>query len=270
MKLFVRFSYVIIVTFLGCNAPNNHQNASNYTTNTTNNDVTNFDESNVIIQTDSLSTTEFSYYDNLYKDSFDILLHQNGENLNYIDTLYTEMYIALKSLSPNSDNGQYAQLVIEKADKLISIDTIRENQIHYLDAKQIAQSIIKDKDGFIRTAFQQFNLYPENSFERLSSLGSLFLTINNKDSADYYLNRSLQVSKELLSSSNNEMIEKGIFGVLYSLVLLDKDFEAKYFIKEQLHNSHPVEIKESLNYYNQNFDEFKQYVIQQIYSFDFK
>ena len=87
----------------------------------------------------------------------------------------------------NDKTNQCAKMVCEKVDQLMKIDTIKVNQIDYLEAKQIAQGILKDKEGFINSAFQQYNLYPENSFERLSSLGSLYLATNQRDSANYYL-----------------------------------------------------------------------------------
>ena len=141
----------------------------------------------------------------------------------------------------------------------MKLDTIKENQIHYLDAKQIAQGVLKDRDGFIETAYRQYNLYPENSFERLGSLGSLFLAINQKDSANYYLNRCLQVSNEYLNSSNNAMIEKGILGVLHSLVLLNKDQEAKSFIREQLNNNPSEDIEELLHSLDEDYEGFKRF-----------
>ena len=146
----------------------------------------------------------------------------------------------------------------KKVDKLLKIDTIKINQIDYLEAKIIAQAILKDKEGIIKSSFQQYNLYPENSFERLSSLGSLYLATNQRDSANYYLNKSLQISKENLSSSNNETIEKGIVGVLHSLILLNKDQEAKSFIKEQLDNNPSNNIKELLYSVNEDYERFKR------------
>ena len=196
-------------------------------------------------------------YDALYTDSFDILINQLGDSVTYVDTLYTEMYIALKSMSPG-DDGQCAKMVIEKVDKLMELDTIKENQIQYLEAKQIAQSVLKDKKGFIETIYQQINLYPENSFERLGSLGSFFLATNQTDSANYYLNKCIQVSKENLNSGNDEIKEKGIMGVLHGLVLLNKDQEAKSFIKEQLQIYTSGEIEELLRSIDEDFDGFKQ------------
>ena len=176
-------------------------------------------------------------YDIMYKDSFDILLHSMEPPYTKADTIYTEMYIALKAMRPD-DDGVCAKMVCE--------------------AKQIAQGVLKDKKGFIETSYRLYNLYPKDSFERLSSLGSLYLATNQKDSADYYLYRCLQISKENLNSSNSATIEKGIFGVLHCLVLLNKDEEAKSFIKEQLNNNPSDEIEELLHSLDEDFDGFKR------------
>ena len=68
----------------------------------------------------------------------------------------------------------------------MKIDTIKENQIHYLDAKAIVLSYQKKYDEYWNNAYEQYNLYPENSHERLESLGVWFKNRGNNDSAVYY------------------------------------------------------------------------------------
>lgn len=197
-----------------------------------------------------------SLYDALYKDSFEVYLNRIGENLTYVDTLYTEMFIALRVMSPK-DDGQCARMVIEKVDILVTLDTITNNKIHYLEAKQLAQGALKDIKGFLDTAYRIYNLYPENSIERLSSLGAYFLSINKNDSAVYYLNRCLQVSEKGLNTLDVEEKEKCIIGVLHSLVLLGEDENAKLFVNEQIEDSPSGEIKELLYSISENYQEFK-------------
>ena len=208
-------------------------------------------------QKSSQQITGVTSYDALYKDSFEILLHSETPPYSLADTIYTEMYIALKAMKSDKTN-QCAKMVCDKVDQLLKIDTIKVNQIDYLEAKLIAQAILKDKEGIIKSLFQQFKLYPENSFEHLSSLGSLYLAINQKDSAAYYLNRCLQISKENLNTSNNATIEKDILGVLHSLVLLNKDQEAKSFINEQLNHNPSDEIKKLLHSIDEDYEGFKK------------
>ena len=210
----------------------------------------------VKVQNSSHQMAGVSSYDALYKDSFEVLLHSETPPYSQSDTIYTEMYIALKAMK-NDKTNQCAKMVCEKVDQLMIIDTIKINQIHYLEAKQIALGILKDKEGFIKSAFQQFNLYPENSVERLSSLGSLFLATNQNDSANYYLNRCLQVSKENLSSSDSANVEKGVMGVFHSLVLLNKDQEAKSFIKKQFDNNPSEDLKKLLHSLDEDYEKYK-------------
>jgi hypothetical protein len=47
-------------------------------------------------------------------------------------------------------------------------------------------------------------------------------------------------------------------GVLHSLVLLNKDQEAKSFIKEQLDNNPSEDLKELLNSLDEDYESFKR------------
>lgn len=208
-------------------------------------------------------------YEIFYKDSFDILLHSMEPPYNKVDTIYTEMYIALKAM--RSDNSeQCAKMVCEKVEVLVRLDSVKENQIQYLEAKQIAQSVLKDEKGFIETAYRQYNLYPENSYERLGSLGSLFLVMDNKDSADFYLNKCVEISMANLNSQNNEIKEKSILGVIHGLVLLGKDQEAKDFLRNQLNQNPSEEMEDFIRSFYDNFENYKQTEWQTIREFHFK
>ena len=55
-------------------------------------------------------------YDALYKDSFEILLHSDTPPYSLADTIYTEMYIALKAIK-NDQTNQCAKMVCEKVDQ---------------------------------------------------------------------------------------------------------------------------------------------------------
>ena len=203
------------------------------------------------------SNTGIPSYDKLYDELFDELIHKDVENPNYLDTLYTEMYIAVKALNKGNEE-ECSKMICEKVDLLVELDTIKENQIHYLEAKLIAQRILKDNNGIIKNLYQTYNLYPENSFERLGSLGSLYLATNNNDSATYYLNKCLEVSKINLNSNNNEIKEKAIMGVCHSLVLLEKDQELKDILKEQLQLNPTKEIEDLIKSILDDFEGYKR------------
>ena len=138
-------------------------------------------------------TTSIPAYEALYKDSLETILHRLEPPYTHEDTVYTEMYIALKAMGRSHDK-RCAKLVCEKVDELIRLDTSKFNQIHYLEAKIIALGALKENKGVKESSFQLFNLYPENSYERLSSLGKYYLSTHEKDSADFYLNKWHKVS----------------------------------------------------------------------------
>ena len=218
---------------------------------------------------ESKSNSQNTTYDVLYRDSFDILLHKEASPYTLSDTVYVEMYLALKAMRPG-DDGECARMVCEKVEILMKLDTIKENQIHYLEAKQIAQSALKDLDGFKESAYRQYNLYPKDSYERLGSLGSLFLSMNQHDSAEYYLNRCVEVSKKTLHSSDSEEKEKSILGVIHGLILLNKDQEAKSFLEEQLKQNDDEEIIDFIRSFYDNFDNYKEYEWRSVKEFHFK
>lgn len=215
------------------------------------------------------TASENPVYDVLYKDSFDILLHKEVPPYTLTDTIYVEMYLALKAMRPN-DNGECARMVCEKVELLMKLDTIKDNQIHYLEAKQIAQSALKDLDGFKESAYRQYNLYPEDSFERLGSLGSLFLSMNQKDSAEYYLDRCIEISRRNLNTKDNETKEKSILGVIHGLILLGKEQEAKSFLEEQLKLNDNEDIIDFIQSFYDDFDNYKEYEWRSVEKFHFE
>jgi hypothetical protein len=215
------------------------------------------------------SLSNDSPYEIMYKDSFDILLHSMEPPYNKVDTIYTEMYIALKAMR-HDNSEQCANMVCEKVEVLFRMDSVKENQIQYLEAKQIAQSVLKDEKGYIETAYRQYNLYPENSFERLGSLGSLFLSMNKKDSAEFYLNKCVETSMANLHSQNNEIREKSILGVIHGLVLLGKDQEAKDFLQNQLKQNLSKDLEDFIRSFYDDFEEYKQTEWRSVHEFHFK
>jgi hypothetical protein len=83
--------------------------------------------------------------------------------------------------------------------------------------------------------------------------------MNQKDSAEYYLNRCIEVSKKTLLSNDSEEKEKSILGVIHGLVLLNKDQEAKLFLEEQLKQNDDEEIIDFIRSFYDDFDNYKEY-----------
>ena len=87
------------------------------------------------VNTSVQSQDTFGAYDEMYKDSFDILIHSRIKSpLTKVDTMYTEMYIALKTMAKDKRS---APMVIRKVDSLVVMDTVKANQVEYLECKQM-------------------------------------------------------------------------------------------------------------------------------------
>lgn len=201
-------------------------------------------------------------YDKMYRDSFDILIQPRiNKPLTKVDTMYTEMYIALKTMAKDKRS---APMVIRKVDSLVILDTLKANQIDYLECKLMALVSMGKKKEAYKLGYRIFNLYPENSYERLVSLGGYYITTNQMDSAKYYLERSLAVARSFLKSSSEKVQTDGAVCTLTSLIMLGRDEEAKSFIKERLNSKPSVEEREMLEDAERDFDGLKRSLLEPI------
>lgn len=206
-------------------------------------------------------------YDELYSDSFDILLRSLDHNPDYSDSLYTRAYIALKT----AQDEPSAMRVISKVDSLVKIDGNKKNVMNYLKMRLIALGVMNKtadtkqkkwiRNQVVDTQIRVFNLYPKNSTERLSSLGMLYWSINEKDSAKYYLRKSIEVSNRLLNSGESDVWLKAINAKLVALLLLEGDDAAKSFLKIAIHNAKDGQEEEILESIQTNFGSYKELVL---------
>ena len=207
------------------------------------------------------NTKQVYDYETMYKDSFAVLigsLESSDYTPTIADTLYTEMYIGLKTLESDEKS---AQIVLDRVSELMKIDTIKENQIHYLDAKAIVLSYQKKYDEYWNNAYEQYNLYPENSHERLESLGVWFKNRGNNDSAVYYFDKCIEVYQNKLSEAQNRQDrEDAIFAILRSYMLQDKDNEARLFATSVKTLDLDKDTKDMLDYASNNYSAFKSEV----------
>lgn len=199
-------------------------------------------------------------YDEMYRDSFDILIQSRfNKPLTKVDTMYTEMYIALKTMAKDKRS---APMVIRKVDSLVVMDTVKANQVEYLECKQMALASLGRKKEAYKLGYRIFNLYPENSYERLVSLGGYYTTTNQMDSANYYLERSLTVARSFLKSSSEKVQTDGAVCTLTSLIMLGREKKAKSFIKERLYSKTSAEEKEMLEDAERDFDGLKRSLLK--------
>lgn len=207
-----------------------------------------------------ISQDTLGAYDEMYRDSFDILIHSRiNKSLTKVDTMYTEMYIALKTMAQDKRS---APMVISKVDSLVVLDTVKANQVEYLECKQMALASLGRKKEAYKLGYTIFNLYPENSYERLVSLGGYYITTNQIDSANYYLERSLAVARSFLKSNSEKVQTDGAVCTLTSLIMLGREAEAKSFIKERLNSKPSVEEREMLEDAERDFDGLKKSLLE--------
>lgn len=198
-------------------------------------------------------------YEEMYKDSFDILInHQESPLL--VDTLYTEMYIALKTCHTGNQNmsDSSCQIVLDRVERLLLMDSIIENQQNYLEAKQIVLSMQGKYNEMLGAMYQSYNLYPKNSIERQSSLAFYFLVLEKQDSALHYLNKSLEVSEVMLKSKDRKSRMPAIYTKINSLIYLNRDADAKKFVKEQLLSETDSEMIEIIINIDNDFSSYKK------------
>lgn len=198
-------------------------------------------------------------YEEMYKDSFDILINRVESPL-LVDTVYTEMYIALKTCIAGNHklHDSSCQIVLDRVERLLLMDSIIENQQKYIEAKQLVLGMQGKYDEVLDAMYESFNLYPENSLERLSGIAYYFLVLEKQDSALYYLDKSLEVSDTMLMSKDRNSKMLAVLTKVNSLIFLDRDADAKKFVKEQLLSETDSEILEILTEIDNDFSTHKK------------
>lgn len=166
-----------------------------------------------------------STFEKAKEEQFDQFLSQLEQPYDLSDTLYTEMYIALKA--SKSDVG-CGDTVIKRVHQLLEIDDNPDNQRHYLDALSTVYSMRNDMDNFWKTALLTYDTYPYDSFQRLSSYGLYYTYIvNQPDSASVYLEKAKVAALKMAKSDNSEDRLGSCIGIASILIAEGKDSEAK-------------------------------------------
>ncbi len=195
--------------------------------------------------------TSGSYIIDNYHEQFDSLLNSLGRTPDRIDSLYTEMYIAFKA----SINDSVARnIVIEKANQLLELDTIRDNQLHYLEAVSFVYRLNEDDDKFRQTAFRAWNLYPTESVERLSSYAMYYSKSNNLDSLRSYSERATNAAQRLLKSRDSEDRGKGIVASLIIMIINNQQSEGKLYLEERIKSESDPELIQMLKDIYDDYD----------------
>lgn len=189
-------------------------------------------------------------FNQMYADSFDILIGGLGDSLTLNDTLYTKMYIALKTCS----NERTHAVSDEVCDTFYALyNNLREKGMsdkwfyECAEMKSIVLSLQRRLDEYKETRREMYYLLPVDNWERASYLGMEYYTHGMEDSANYHLELCVKICDSIIFSSrnNNERME-AIVGKWTSLALLGKDFEAVQFVDSMLNIESDSDIREFL------------------------
>lgn len=189
-------------------------------------------------------------YNQMYADSFDILIEGIGDVPSLNDTLYTKMYIALKTCS----NERTHAVSNEVCDTFYALyNTLREKGTsdkwfyECTEMKSLVLSLQRRLDEYKETRREMYYLFPVDNWERASYLGVEYHTLGMEDSAKYYLELCVRLCDSIIINSNDsEERQSAIVNKWSSLALLGKDYETREFIDSMLRKETDPKIKELL------------------------
>lgn len=201
-----------------------------------------------------------SVYEQSYNENFDKLISGLDHEPDRCDTLYTEMYIALKEIGRDDACGD---IVLDRVEKLMELDDIPENQRHYLEAANIVYGSRNDYTSARKTMLRSFNTYPSDSFERLSSFACYYTLLDeNPDSASFYIERTRNVILPLRESNDPRERLDSCIGLTTLLILENNDEEAKNLLSRFINTENNANNIEVAKDYLQNFDSFKKCLLE--------
>lgn len=190
------------------------------------------------------------------EENFSSLISSLDHQPDLADTLYTEMYIALKAIEKDETLGD---TVINRVQRLLKIDTIPENQRSYLEAASIIFSMRKDYPNFWEISKISWDTYPYDSFQRTSSYAMYFTQIEqNPDSAILYINKTINTAQNLLKSDADEDRITGCIGLAQMNILQGNDEDAKKIIAEFIRTEPTSENRIAAQSVLDDFESFKE------------
>ena len=189
-------------------------------------------------------------YNQMYADSFDILIGELGPSCSLNDTLYTKMYIALKTCSnerTHNVSDEVCDTFYALYNTLLEKGTSDKWFYECTEMKTLVLSLQRRLEEYRQTSIDMYHLLPSDDWKRASYFGTEYYALGIEDSAKYYLELCVRLCDLVISSSknNNERME-AIAGKWCSLALLGKDQEARLFIKSSLQQECDPEIREWL------------------------
>lgn len=202
-----------------------------------------------------------SLYEKQHDEMFNAYVDSLGHVPNHADSLYLDMYVALRL---SEDDISARDTVIDRAEELLKIDTIASNKRHYLEAMQIVYSMNKDYDNYWKTSLRYFDTYPKESLKRLSSLAMYYKMIGDKDSTDLYVKRTIDVSEKHLQSKDCEIRVDGAMYICMMLIVKGETSRAEQFLDNLIASDDDPEFIKGIKDLIPNFEAFAGQVIQSL------
>ena len=205
-------------------------------------------------------------YEKLKAKEFDKLISKFDSPYSSLDTAYTEMYIAFKVCY---DYLPARDTVIKKADFLLERIDVKDFRRHILAAKSIVYQLNHDMQKIWETHIQSLRCDPKDSVDATTSTALYYLkckenastseTIvdyineNRNDSAEYYINKAMEMGKRLVKSNVPDQRLESYVTLTTLLLAQAKENEAKALLKEfkQLETD-----KENINELDMMLDDF--------------
>ena len=186
----------------------------------------------------------------MYADSFDILINRLDGEITIIDTLYTKMYIALKTCynkQTNMVDNNTCDTFYALYNQLRMIDTNDIWLSECTEMKATVQSLQGRKDESRATLRENYYRMPKNKWERASYLGMDYYSLGIIDSAEYYLESCVKLCDSIVKESTDTNERRAAaFNKWACLTLLNHDKEASLFVDTMLRTERDSELRELL------------------------
>lgn len=140
---------------------------------------------------------------------------------------------------------------LELSNYLLSIDTTKLNKIHCYHHRSMILASLGRMDEAMANYEQVVMCFPENNPQRLHFMSVKYLKEQNKDSADYYIEKTVSVCEESLNKEFNEDMAMNKIRAIY---LRDGEKAAKSCLSELLKKHPNSPVLESLD------EEWKEWV----------
>lgn len=158
----------------------------------------------------------------------------NGQNKNDINKLRDSLDNVVIAGTLRNDTTMLEK-ALELSDYLLRVDTTNINKRHYYHQRSVVFASLGRMDEAMTNTEHAILYLPENNPLRLIFFSTKYLKEHNKDSADYYIEKTIVVCDSSLNDMYNEDMAINKMKAIY---LRDGDKKAKAYLSELL-KEHP-------------------------------